>query len=152
MPHFNIGFIRMYFLLTIVWYFHMFFFFAIYCRYVHETFEDVALQPSSWKPKEWFRYDDTFIVWFQDRETFQVISEHSNKQYCDINFTIGIENNGFLPWLDVFIKRYLNGRICHFKKILQKTDLYLFLLLISNELDDSLVVVCKNNNEFLWGL
>lgn len=79
-----------------------------------EAFETVALDSSSYKPKVWFRYvDDTFIVWPHGRETLDVFLEHLNNQHCDIKFTMEIENNGSLPFLDVLVKRLPDGRLGH---------------------------------------
>ncbi|KAK4882178.1 hypothetical protein RN001_005497 [Aquatica leii] len=79
-----------------------------------ESFETVALESSILKPKVWFRYvDDTFIVWSHGHLELSKFLDHLNNQHLDIKFTMEIESNGSLPFLDVLVTRKPDGLLGH---------------------------------------
>lgn len=79
-----------------------------------EAFETTALDSFHLKPKVWFRYvDDTFIIWPHGLQSLLEFKDHLNNQHSDIKFTMEIENNGSLPFLDVLVSRNPDGSIAH---------------------------------------
>jgi hypothetical protein len=71
-----------------------------------EDFEKNALDSATLKPKCWFRYvDDTFVVWQHGRQNLDAFLDHLNSQHENIKFTMEIEVNGTLPFLDVLVSR-----------------------------------------------
>lgn len=79
-----------------------------------EAFESQALESAELKPKVWFRYvDDTFIVWPHGKQTLSVFLDHLNRQHPDILFTMEIEQECALPFLDVLVTRKPDGRLGH---------------------------------------
>ncbi|GJQ77708.1 hypothetical protein Trydic_g12829 [Trypoxylus dichotomus] len=79
-----------------------------------ESFKSVALENSELKPKAWFRYVDvTFIIWPHSRDTLDNFLGHLNTQHPEIKFTMEVEKNGVMPFLDVLVTRKLNGRLGH---------------------------------------
>ncbi|GJQ66139.1 hypothetical protein Trydic_g4204 [Trypoxylus dichotomus] len=65
-----------------------------------ESFEHEANESSRMKPKCWYRYvDDTFVIW------------PHNRQHADINFTMEIEEDGNLPFLDVLVECTDSNRV-----------------------------------------
>jgi hypothetical protein len=54
------------------------------------------------KPAHWYRYvDDTFVVWPHGKEELQNFLQHLNSIHPNIKFTMEIEHNKSLPFLDV---------------------------------------------------
>ena len=75
-----------------------------------EDLEQTALQSFPHPVKVWKRYvDDTFVVIESDR--VDSLHDHLNRQNADISFTVERENDGVLPFLDVMIKRQVDGSI-----------------------------------------
>jgi hypothetical protein len=71
-----------------------------------EDFEQKALESAPLKPKCWFRYvDDTFVIWQHRRETLDAFLNHLNTRHDDIKFTMEVERDGILPFLDVKVTR-----------------------------------------------
>jgi hypothetical protein len=76
-----------------------------------EELEARALETSVVKPKMLKRYvDDMFAVWPQDQSPVQTFLDHMNKQNPHIQFTLEIEKNNKLPFLDVFVEK-VDGRL-----------------------------------------
>ena len=77
-----------------------------------EYFEGKVLNSYLVKPKVWKRFvDDTNIIWphgIQNLDTFLV---HLNNEYNHIKFTMEVEENNFLPFLDVLLTRKTNVTI-----------------------------------------
>ncbi|XP_046393751.1 uncharacterized protein LOC124161474 [Ischnura elegans] len=92
-----------------------------------EDFEEKALETAPLRPKYFFRYvDDTLIVWPHGIETLPTFLEHMNGVNPSIKFTMEVENNRRLPFLDILIERKENGNIGH--SVYRKpthTELYL---------------------------
>ncbi|CAG9836786.1 unnamed protein product [Diabrotica balteata] len=79
-----------------------------------EAFESLALESYPLKPKVWFRYvDDTFIIWPHGQHTLSPFLDHLNSQHPSIKFTMEVENNRSLPFLDVLVTSKPNGRLGH---------------------------------------
>ena len=79
-----------------------------------EHFEKEALRKAPNKPEVWFRYvDDTFVIWRHGRSELRKFLIHLNKQHPNIRFTIDIEENGKLPFLDVLVSKEANGTLGH---------------------------------------
>jgi len=90
-----------------------------------QHFEKEALRKTSKKPK--FRYvDDTFVIWRHGRAELRKFLIFLNNQHPNIHFTIVIEENGKLSFLDVLVSKKANGTLGHqvYRK-LTHTDRYL---------------------------
>jgi len=71
----------------------------VIANYFMETFEVNALATALKNPKCWFRYvDDIFVVWSHGEDELLV---HLNSVNPRIQFTMGTEKEGRLPFLDV---------------------------------------------------
>uniref|UniRef100_A0AAR5QKP0 Reverse transcriptase domain-containing protein n=1 Tax=Dendroctonus ponderosae TaxID=77166 RepID=A0AAR5QKP0_DENPD len=94
-----------------------------------EKFEETALSTAPLKPTIWYRYvDDTFMLWRLGRESLDIFLDHLNKRHPDIQFTMEVEQNHQLAFLDVLVSREGN-RLDH--KVYRKathTDRYLHTL------------------------
>ncbi|CAI2738282.1 unnamed protein product [Dicrocoelium dendriticum] len=69
------------------------------------------------KPKSWIRYvDDTFVV--IKRDSMQNTNELINNTFQDIKFTIELEKDNQLPFLDVLVQRNTDGTLqtCVYRK------------------------------------
>ena len=92
-----------------------------------EEFETSCLRSAYLQPSLWLHYvDDTFVVWPHGRDTFQDFLQHLNEQHPSIKFTMEIEDDGRIPFLDVGISRNPDGSLHH--NIYRKpthTDCYL---------------------------
>jgi hypothetical protein len=65
-------------------------------------FEELALDSAQYKPSLWFRYvDDTFVVWPHGSEQIQNFLNHLNSLRPSIQFTVEIESDSVIPFLDV---------------------------------------------------
>lgn len=74
-----------------------------------EIFETAAIESSDLKPKCWYRYvGDTFIIWPHGRTAVQGFYAHINSQHRNIKFTMEVEENGKMPFLDVAVIRKNN--------------------------------------------
>jgi hypothetical protein len=71
-----------------------------------EYFEDIALNTADRKPAKWLRYvDDTFVVWPHGPARLQQFLHHLNSNRPTITFTMEVEANDILPFLDVFVMK-----------------------------------------------
>jgi hypothetical protein len=71
-----------------------------------EYFEKLALDSAQHKPSLWLRYvDDTFVVWPHDPEHLQNFLSHLNCLRPAIQFTMEIESDSAIPFLDVLVIR-----------------------------------------------
>ncbi|XP_018578567.1 uncharacterized protein LOC108916756 [Anoplophora glabripennis] len=70
--------------------------------------------------------DDTFIIWPHGRNTVADFLDHINGIHPDIQFTMEVEKNAVLPFLDVLVERKPDGTLRHrvYRKPTQ-TDIYL---------------------------
>ncbi|XP_018571050.1 protein cortex-like [Anoplophora glabripennis] len=79
-----------------------------------EAFEKKALESTTLKPKCWYRYvDDTFIIWPHGRNTVVDFLDHISGIHPDIQFTMELEKNAALPFLDVLVERKPDGTLGH---------------------------------------
>ena len=80
-----------------------------------EHFEKEALTKTPKKPEVWLRYvDDTFVIWRHGRaELRKFLIFLNNQQIPNIHFTIDIEENGKLPFLDILISKKADGTLGH---------------------------------------
>ncbi|XP_077778802.1 uncharacterized protein LOC144326219 [Podarcis muralis] len=79
-----------------------------------EHFETNALDKSEHKPKLWLRYvDDTFVIWPHGKEKLDSFLTHLNSLHPKIQFTMEIEANNQLPFLDVLIYKKPDGSLGH---------------------------------------
>ncbi|XP_018577017.1 uncharacterized protein LOC108915468 [Anoplophora glabripennis] len=100
---------------------------AVLANIYMEAFEKKALESTTLKPKCWFRcVDDTFIIWPHERNTVADFLDHINGIHPDIQFTMAVEKNAALPFLDVLVERKPDGTLGH--RVYRKpthTDRYL---------------------------
>ncbi|XP_019755307.1 uncharacterized protein LOC109534175 [Dendroctonus ponderosae] len=93
-----------------------------------DKFEKTALSTALFKPTIWCRYvDDTFVIWRHGRENLDIFLDHLNKKHPDIQFTMEIEQNHQLAFLDVWVYRERNrldhkvyGKATHTDRYLHK--------------------------------
>ena len=70
--------------------------------------------------------DDTNVIWPHGEQELNRFLEHLNRQSVDIKFTMEVEENESIPYLDVLIYKILDGSLGH-KVFIKKThtDSYL---------------------------
>ena len=79
-----------------------------------EHFENQILKNASLKPSIWFRYvDDTFVIWSHGRDTLPQFLAFLNSQHLNIQFTMEVEQNNQIPFLDVLVRRNGDGTLSH---------------------------------------
>jgi len=75
-----------------------------------ETFEEQAIESAPCKPKIWKRYvHDTFTI--LDRDRVDVFLQQLNSQQPSTRFTMEIENNSKITFLDTSFYRETDGRL-----------------------------------------
>ena len=75
-----------------------------------EHFEEMALDTATKRPSTWLRYvDDTFVVWTGDRTELEEFLVHLNSLRNSIQFTMEVEENSSLPFLDVLVTKNGSG-------------------------------------------
>ncbi|GJQ78547.1 hypothetical protein Trydic_g11659 [Trypoxylus dichotomus] len=71
-----------------------------------EQFESLAIETAVDKPTVWWRcVDDTLVIWPHGRDKLDRFLEHLNGVHSNIQFTMELEHNGELPFLDVRVNR-----------------------------------------------
>jgi hypothetical protein len=92
-----------------------------------EKFEKNSLESYHLKPSRWKRYvDDTNVKWPHGKEELDKFFEHLNGISENIKFTMELEDNNSIPFLDVLMTRKQDGTLGH--KVFRKkthTDNYL---------------------------
>jgi hypothetical protein len=79
-----------------------------------ENFEKRALESFPLKPLRWKRFvDDTNVLWPHGKEELHHFFQHLNNISKEIKFTMELEENDSIPFLDVLIKRKNNGDLGH---------------------------------------
>ncbi|XP_024882522.1 uncharacterized protein LOC112461499 [Temnothorax curvispinosus] len=79
-----------------------------------EHFENQILKNAPLKPSTWFRYvDDTFVIWSHGRDTLPQFLAFLNSQHPNIQFTMEVEQNSQIPFLDVLVRRNDDGTLSH---------------------------------------
>ncbi|XP_046401606.1 uncharacterized protein LOC124167667 [Ischnura elegans] len=78
----------------------------VIANFFMESFEEEALSSATLKPRCFYRYvDDTFIIWPHGRESLQHFLSHMNSRHANIQFTMEIEKDNRIPFLDILIHR-----------------------------------------------
>ncbi|XP_043263261.1 uncharacterized protein LOC122403673 [Colletes gigas] len=76
--------------------------------------EKTILENAPAKPTAWFRYvDDTFVIWRHGREALNSFHNFINSIHPSIKFTVEIEKNQQIPFLDVLVNRKHDGTLGH---------------------------------------
>jgi hypothetical protein len=71
-----------------------------------EHFETLVLDSAQPKPTLWFRYvDDTFVIWPHGADGLQYFLTHLNNLRSSIQFTMEIESEGAISFLDILVIR-----------------------------------------------
>ncbi|XP_069673690.1 uncharacterized protein [Periplaneta americana] len=83
-------------------------------NYYIEHLEHEILATAPLKPTHFFRYvDNTFVIWPHGQDTLPDFIRHINSLRPQIQFTMEVETNGKLPFLDILISRNNNGSLGH---------------------------------------
>ena len=78
----------------------------VIANFYMEDFEMKAIEKATHKPDCWYRYvDDTFVIWSHGKEKLMDFLKHLNGIHNNIQFTMEIEREGHLPFLDIDINR-----------------------------------------------
>jgi hypothetical protein len=74
-----------------------------------EHFEKVAIDTTDLIPAIWLRYvDDTFVVWPHGPTRLQEFLHRLNSLRPSVQFTMKVETNNTLPFLDVLVSKWAN--------------------------------------------
>lgn len=77
-----------------------------------EHLEKKAFDSFPLKPIGWRRFvDDTNLIWPHGRDSLKEFHDHLNNQHENIKFTIEIEENSSISFLDVRISKKKDGSI-----------------------------------------
>ena len=83
---------------------------ALIANLYMEIFKEQAIESAPCKPKIWKRYvGDTFTI--LDRDRVDVFLQHLNSQQPSLRFTMEIENNNKIAFLDTSVYREPDGRL-----------------------------------------
>ena len=78
----------------------------VVANFYMEHFEALVIESARLKPATWLCYvDDTFVVWNEGRDELQDFLKHLNTIRPSIQFTMEMEEDGKLPFLDVLVTR-----------------------------------------------
>ena len=78
----------------------------VIANFFMEDFKEKALNQATLKPTCWYRYvDDTFVIWPHGKDNLTEFLEHLSGLHKNIQFTVEIEEDGHLPFLDIDIYR-----------------------------------------------
>ena len=92
-----------------------------------EKFKKEALKSYPLKPSLWKRYlDDTNVIWPHGENELKKFFEHLNNRSTDIKFTMELEENGSIPFLDVLITRKEDGTL-GYRVFRKKTNIESYL-------------------------
>jgi hypothetical protein len=81
---------------------------------VVELFEQRAKSTVVNKATRWYRYrDKTCVMWPHGKQALQEFSKRLNCIHQNINFTMEMDENAALPFLDVLVTRNWDGTIGH---------------------------------------
>ena len=79
-----------------------------------EKFKKEALDSYPLKPTKWKRYvDDTNVIWPHGETKLGKFLTHLNSISPNIKFTMELEENGSIPFLDVLLTRKEDGTLGH---------------------------------------
>jgi len=77
-----------------------------------EHLESLSLNSFHLKTKCWYRFvDDMFVVWSHGIAALNSFLDHLNNISPHIQFTMELEKDGSLPFLDVLVSRKSNGTL-----------------------------------------
>ena len=77
----------------------------IFANLFMEHFETKAIESYPLKLEQWKRFvDDTYVIWPHGKEKLKKFLEHLNSLSNSIKFTMEMEENGCLSFLDILIK------------------------------------------------
>jgi hypothetical protein len=99
----------------------------VIANFYMEHFEKQAISSVVKKPTSWYRYvDDMFVLWSHGKDELERLLKHLNSIHQNIAFTMEVDQQGTLPFLDVLVKRRPDGSLGHlvYRKPAH-TDLYL---------------------------
>ena len=86
----------------------------------------MVISTAKHKPSLWLRYvDDTFVIWSHGKKTLDEFLLHLNSQRSSIEFTMEMEKDGTLPFLDVLVRRGHHGLTTTVYRKPTHTDRYL---------------------------
>jgi hypothetical protein len=81
-------------------------------KHYMEDFETRAINSFPLTPEEWKRYvDDIFSKWQHGKENLEEFLTHLNNLSQHIKFTIEMDEDGKLPFLDMLLTKKENGRL-----------------------------------------
>ena len=92
-----------------------------------KKFKEEAIKSRTHKPSVWLWYiDDTFVIWNHEDKELNIFLRHLNSLHSNIEFTMEIEADSSLPFLDVLVTWKENQKLGHtvFRKHTH-TDRYL---------------------------
>ena len=79
-----------------------------------EKFEVAALESAELSPKLWVTYvDDVFVMWQHSRSDIEDFLQHLNHRDPNIKFTMELEKDLSIPFLDVRVTRSTGGNPSH---------------------------------------
>jgi hypothetical protein len=85
---------------------------AVIANFFNEDFEERALAHVTHKSLCWFRYvDDMFIISPHGTKNLERFLDYFNELHRNIQFTIEMERDGHLPFLDIDIWRRTYGSL-----------------------------------------
>ena len=58
------------------------------------------------RPSVWFRYVDDTFSWFHNKSTATQFLQYLNNCHANIKFTVEVQENCTIPFLDILIKRH----------------------------------------------
>jgi hypothetical protein len=86
----------------------------VIANFYMEEFEKKAIKQATHKPTCWYRYVyDTFVIWLHGQDKLQEFLHHINGLHKKIQFTMEIEKDGHLSFLDIDIHRKTDGSPGH---------------------------------------
>jgi hypothetical protein len=102
----------------------------VIANFFMEDFEERALEKATHKPSCWYHYvDDTFVIWRHGVDKLKTFLEFLNSIHKKIQFTMEMEEEKHLPFLDIDVYRRQDCTLGH--RVYRKpthTNLYLHLI------------------------
>jgi hypothetical protein len=79
-----------------------------------EWFQNKSIESHCFNPKHWKVFiDDTYIVWPHGKEILHRFKGHLNNEVESIGFTMGMEDNNNILFLDILIYKKNDGSLSH---------------------------------------
>jgi len=86
----------------------------VIANFFMEDFEEGVLNQATHKPTCWYRYvDDIFAIWPHGKASLTTFLVHLNSLHKNIQFTMEIEENGRLPFLNIDVYKKTTGSLGH---------------------------------------